>query len=464
MHGYSLVVALMCHLSTNTCEEQPTFRLDNELRNRLDQEERRAICCAKHMRCCHEPTTPPSIELRAILVRCPNAQHEESIVLRSMKQQISSPREHDIKEFQGFDEDEPLTQSEVVNCHKKLLITMKIRNSGTTNCNSEFVVVDHVYDPISEKRARLLNPYVIKIKQEAVTQMYKLRFQHVVNSEAREVVYTKHDGNYTGCDTTSSRPTCGTVKYKGKPIPYSTGFCCSCDALKNAERQPSSSSASEPIISYSDPAFLLDGVECPKNLRGPHSNPIIENNYGSAVSSKSGSENTFTKTVANQEATASGVSSLKNRATENVEALLETTVRYKLNSLNELNVDSPISKVLKDVSKLNYSFAKNPAILNVLHDKSLKVENNVNSKHAANAHKISKRENREEEEGEEEIDKIRYISGKSSRGFEEKVDSLKEMLSNEMKSDSRNGDLIKGISLHYSMLLFKTSFTDIKSG
>lgn len=443
MYMYALLVILMYWLHLNICQEEAQFRMNGEVRNQLDQAERRAICCAKHMRCCNETgddATPPSIELRAILVRCPNSQCDESVVSRSTKKHISSSRVRDIKEFQGFDEDEPLTQSEVVNCHKKLLITMKIKNSGTTNLHSEFVVVDHVYDPISEKRARLLNPYVIKIKQQPITQMYKLRFQYVVNSEAREVVYTKHDGNYTGCDTTSSRPTCGTVKYKGKPIPYSTGFCCSCDALKNAERQPSSSSASEPIISYSDPSFLLDGVECPKNLKGPESSPSPAHYIAGALST-SKNESSVNKTDKLEGLVSTPSVSVKNRAREDFENLLGITPKYKLNTFNDVH----LSKVLKDVSNLKSSLPENSAIRNILDDKPLKLHK-ANSNNL-NRHKIFKRGNMEdEEEDNEEVgDKIKYIAGKSSKAIEDKIDSLKDMLSHEMKSDTSNGDMIRGI-------------------
>lgn len=264
MHVLNLIFTVICIQTT----QADRFKMTNKFRERLSKAERNAICCAKHMRCCKHPSNPPTIEIRAVLVRCPNTQCNDGVLSRTMKEPVTFPRERDIKNFQGFDEDEPLTQSDVTLCHKKLIITMKIKNCGYTNCKSEFVVVDHVYDPLTEKKVRLLNPYVIKIKQESITQMYKLKFQHVVNSEAKEVVYNKHDGNYTGCDTSSSHPTCGVVKYKGKTIPYSTGFCCSCDALKNSQRQPESPISNGPAISYSDPAFLLDGVECPRNLGG----------------------------------------------------------------------------------------------------------------------------------------------------------------------------------------------------
>lgn len=248
-------------------EENAAVRLDNELRAKLSQEERNAECCRKRMRCCRKRLDPPDIEIRALLVRCPRNPCSEG-GNRRVKQPLQQQREESLRSFQGFDEDEPLVNSEVKKCHKKMLITMRIKNAGPTNCKNVFVVVDHVYDPATSMNARLLYPYVIKIKQEPITEMYKLRFQHVVNSEAREVVYNKHDGNYTGCDTTSNTPTCGVVKYNGKVVPYSTGFCCSCDALVNNRRQPEPLGSTGAVISYSDPATLLENVQCPRNLKG----------------------------------------------------------------------------------------------------------------------------------------------------------------------------------------------------
>lgn len=45
----------------------------------------------------------------------------------------------------------------------------------------EFIVVDHVYDPVVHKRSRLLNPLVFKLRQEQVLQLYGLTYTHVSN-------------------------------------------------------------------------------------------------------------------------------------------------------------------------------------------------------------------------------------------------------------------------------------------
>lgn len=262
-----ILLSFACAHEFISSDQADILKLNNELRQRLSQEQRNAECCRKKMRCCKQRLDPPDIEIRAILVRCPRNPCNTDTVTRHFRQPLFQRHEESLRNFQGFDEDEPLANAEVRKCRKKLLVTMKIRNAGPTNCKNVFVVVDHVYDPVTSTSARLLNPYVIKIKQEPITEMYKLRFQHVVNSEAKEVVYNKHSGNYTGCDTTSSTPTCGAVKFFGKILPYSTGFCCSCDALVNSKRQPDSG-MSNSIIGYTDPSNILEKVQCPRHVMG----------------------------------------------------------------------------------------------------------------------------------------------------------------------------------------------------
>ncbi|XP_075223850.1 uncharacterized protein LOC142325705 [Lycorma delicatula] len=129
-------------------------------------------------------------------------------------------RSEDILQFHGFDKDELLLHSEVKDCKRKLVITVKLNNCGSTMTEEEFIVVDHVYDPVVHKRSRLLNPLVFKLKQEQVLQLYGLTYANTINAEAREDVLNKNMPNYTGCDTTSSKPTCGMSYIKDKVIPF----------------------------------------------------------------------------------------------------------------------------------------------------------------------------------------------------------------------------------------------------
>nr|XP_012233568.1 PREDICTED: uncharacterized protein LOC105678645 [Linepithema humile] len=63
------------------------------------------------------------------------------------------------------------------NCKRKVIISMKINNVGKTNTREEFVLVDHVLDPVKMRKIQLHNPYVIKVRQESLLHLYGLRFQ-----------------------------------------------------------------------------------------------------------------------------------------------------------------------------------------------------------------------------------------------------------------------------------------------
>ncbi|CAH0552102.1 unnamed protein product [Brassicogethes aeneus] len=120
----------------------------------------------------------------------------------------------------------------------KIKLTVKIFNKGITNTKNQYIIIDHVFDELTEKKQRLLTPYVIKIKQMPVLQMYPLHFEHLVNSAVREKIYNKNCKQFKGCSTDpNNNPTCKVVIYKEQVIPFSTGFCCSCDPKKNREME-----------------------------------------------------------------------------------------------------------------------------------------------------------------------------------------------------------------------------------
>ncbi|XP_031328206.1 hapless 2-like [Photinus pyralis] len=199
------------------------------------------MCCLKKLRCCLKE---PRVEMRALLVKCTDCSPNES------------------HQLYDFDKKEMITD-----CRKKLVLTLKLQTPSGGLSNSEYVVVDHVYDPISRRKARLLTPYVVKLKQEVINEVYPLQFLHVVNGLAHEDVHNKHAPNFTGCDVTSRSPTCSKVRYRGTDVAYSEGFCCSCNALTNSQRQPTPSEYVANFVKYGDPEFMLDGLECPRHLR-----------------------------------------------------------------------------------------------------------------------------------------------------------------------------------------------------
>lgn len=256
---YINLILLLCTSGILTRRQFPA--VNSRLRDEIENEERNAICCARKLKCCRSTAEEPNIEIRAVMVRCPSG--SESQEQRSFKSTlVNSNREQNIKKYPGYDEDEPLAEMRVKNCNRKLIITMRIDNKGHISKKSQFVIIDHVFDPVTDKSQRLLNPYVIKLRQEHVTQMYGLKFLNYVNSEAKEVIYNKHQSNYTGCNTSRNNPTCGIVTYNDKVIPYSEGFCCSCDSLVNIKRQPKNTQNKSPKISLTDAAFVMEGVGC----------------------------------------------------------------------------------------------------------------------------------------------------------------------------------------------------------
>lgn len=219
----------------------------------LNRELRNYLCCKNKMKCCNSES--PHFRIRAILTKC--AAKDEA-----------SPQEEEQPASKSPEEDDQAFRSKVTSCKKKIMITIKIESIGISPPKTQFVILDHVYDTVTEKNQKLFNPYVIKLKLQQVSQTYGLKFINYVNSEAKEVVYNKHDGNYTGCKTDMKNPTCGLVTYNGKVIPYCQGFCCSCDNQKNLKIQPQTGTvdSSEIPEAYSDPAHLLDGTECLPDL------------------------------------------------------------------------------------------------------------------------------------------------------------------------------------------------------
>nr|XP_023030219.1 hapless 2 [Leptinotarsa decemlineata] len=199
------------------------------LDERLSREEKNARCCAQHLSCCKKSVEPTNFEVRALLVKCRNTEKSEGsseskkpplLVQKSKRNAKEIP--HCIKKDEG-----------ITNCKRKIKLTVKVKNRWITNCKNQYIVIDHVFDSITQQKQKLLNPYVLKIRQKPVFQRYELGFEAMVNSQAREKVHNKQEAGFTGCNVNPFKsPTCGVVKYKNEPVPFSTGFCCSCDKNK----------------------------------------------------------------------------------------------------------------------------------------------------------------------------------------------------------------------------------------
>ncbi|XP_022160119.1 hapless 2-like [Myzus persicae] len=103
----------------------------------------------------------------------------------------------------------------------------------------QVIIVDHVYEAVTNKVTKLINPYIVVIQQDEVLESYKLKHIKAVNSEVKEVVFNKESTNYyPGCYADSKRSTCHAMTAADvTPMQYSEGFCCSCKMAVNVERQ-----------------------------------------------------------------------------------------------------------------------------------------------------------------------------------------------------------------------------------
>ncbi|CAG2052984.1 unnamed protein product [Timema podura] len=176
------------------------------------------------------------IEIFAELHKCSNLRYSHNKVTRN----YSGPPVEEL----GVDKDEPHFQDEVIRCYRKIVITLRINGHQKKSSNADYVIVDTVVIAGTQTKARLLYPIVFKVKQEEVLHLHELNLDTFVNGLAYEEVVSKEVANYSGCDDSLETPTCGLAvyhssnpAYKRETMPYSQGFCCSCDRTTNSKRQ-----------------------------------------------------------------------------------------------------------------------------------------------------------------------------------------------------------------------------------
>lgn len=163
------------------------------------------------------------IELRASLIRCTSN-------FPTLSETTTSAC--DINQIE-----QSKLNSNTLKCTKKVSITLKMTNQGETTTTNQYIIVDHIRNGKTGEKVAFLNPYVIVIRQQDIMQLYGLKFLAIINGEITEKVIQKRDRNNRGCDDSTKNPTCGKISHKGKIVPYSQGFCCSCNSAKNAKRQ-----------------------------------------------------------------------------------------------------------------------------------------------------------------------------------------------------------------------------------
>ncbi|XP_048518047.1 uncharacterized protein LOC109537197 isoform X2 [Dendroctonus ponderosae] len=169
-------------------------------------------------------------------------------------------------------------------CEKKLSLTLKVKNRGLTNCQPQYIVLDHVFDPATNKKQKLLNPYVLKVTQKPVYQVYDLVFENVVNSGPQEKVLNKNNERFSGCSTDSTSATCGTLQYENQEVPYSTGFCCSCQSPRSS-KDPTDIAGSLPLddkLKHVDQKEISEMALANFDPAKPAENPLLGSDLSNA--------------------------------------------------------------------------------------------------------------------------------------------------------------------------------------
>ncbi|XP_030760194.1 hapless 2-like [Sitophilus oryzae] len=166
-------------------------------------------------------------EIKAMLTKCSKKKSCEN--QNGFDCSFDSPRCKDSRGSHKSKCEEDIDDGTLQNCQKKISITLKVKNKGFTNCKSQFIVLDRIFDPVSDGKRKLLNPYVLKITQKPVLQSYDLVFENVVNSGPLEKVVGQEDDTFKSCNSESSNSMCSKFKYNNQEVPYSSGFCCSCN-------------------------------------------------------------------------------------------------------------------------------------------------------------------------------------------------------------------------------------------
>lgn len=160
---------------------------------------------------------PTNFEIKATMTKCPNPKVCDCE--NSFQCSANTTLNTNLRTKEYRSKCEELADDKILkNCEKKVSLTLKIKNKGMTYCNPQYIVLDHVIDGLSDEKLKLLNPYVLKITQRPVYQVYDLLFETVVNAGPSERVVNKNDPGFTGCSTDSANPTCGTVRYDEKEV------------------------------------------------------------------------------------------------------------------------------------------------------------------------------------------------------------------------------------------------------
>ncbi|KAK1117275.1 hypothetical protein K0M31_016825 [Melipona bicolor] len=119
----------------------------------------------------------PSIEIRAVLSRCSGFSRK------------TFEDDFHVRRKRRYDEEQDRGTITNDDCARKILISMRFNNIGKTEIEEKFVVIDHALDSVTMRKIPLRDPYVIKVRQEAILQLYGLKFQSVSTTRDEQLKF-----------------------------------------------------------------------------------------------------------------------------------------------------------------------------------------------------------------------------------------------------------------------------------
>ncbi|KAL0850053.1 hypothetical protein ABMA28_011954 [Loxostege sticticalis] len=101
----------------------------------------------------------------------------EQVVVRAVFINCEANEEQNYLENEAsrFLREELFKHNALQGCHRKLALTVKMTSEPDKSSGDEYIPIEHVFDGSNNKRARLLDPYILRIRRDSPVQAYKLR-------------------------------------------------------------------------------------------------------------------------------------------------------------------------------------------------------------------------------------------------------------------------------------------------
>ncbi|XP_063834015.1 uncharacterized protein LOC135083193 isoform X3 [Ostrinia nubilalis] len=102
---------------------------------------------------------------------------QEQVVVRAVFINCETNEDQNFLENQAtrFQREELYKHSALQGCLKKLALTVKVTSEPGKSTGDEYIPIEHVFDGSNKRRARLLDPYILRLRRDPPVQAYKLR-------------------------------------------------------------------------------------------------------------------------------------------------------------------------------------------------------------------------------------------------------------------------------------------------